>query len=216
MGSTAVKKIAFAFAAALVVPASAQAAAFVNGSFESGLPSVGTFTTVNAVNSTAITGWTVQSGSVDYIGTYWNAHSGSRSIDLSGNSAAVLRQTFDTTAGTVYNVKFFLGGNPAGPPPLKALTVTAGADSQNYTFSTTGAPALPGMNWLGKTFTFTALGSSTTLSFNSGTQGFYGPALDSVSVRAVPEPATWAMMIFGFGAIGSVVRRRRDKGLAVA
>ena len=28
-------------------------------------------------------------------------------------------------------------------------------------------------------------------------------------VTAVPEPATWAMMIIGFGAVGAVVRRRR-------
>ena len=26
---------------------------------------------------------------------------------------------------------------------------------------------------------------------------------------AVPEPATWAMMIIGFGAVGSMIRRRR-------
>ena len=34
-----------------------------------------------------------------------------------------------------------------------------------------------------------------------------------VADTAVPEPATWAMMILGFGAAGSMIRRRR---LAVA
>ena len=29
----------------------------------------------------------------------------------------------------------------------------------------------------------------------------------------VPEPATWAMMLLGFGAVGSVLRRRRPAGL---
>lgn len=28
---------------------------------------------------------------------------------------------------------------------------------------------------------------------------------------AVPEPATWAMMIFGFGMVGSAMRRRQEK-----
>jgi hypothetical protein len=31
----------------------------------------------------------------------------------------------------------------------------------------------------------------------------------TVSSAAIPEPATWAMMIIGFGAAGSVIRRRR-------
>lgn len=31
----------------------------------------------------------------------------------------------------------------------------------------------------------------------------------SLLTTAVPEPATWAMMIFGFGVIGSAMRRRR-------
>jgi hypothetical protein len=29
----------------------------------------------------------------------------------------------------------------------------------------------------------------------------------------IPEPATWAMLIAGFGLVGTVARRRRDKGV---
>jgi hypothetical protein len=29
-----------------------------------------------------------------------------------------------------------------------------------------------------------------------------------VANPGIPEPATWAMMIFGFGAVGGAVRRR--------
>jgi hypothetical protein len=36
-----------------------------------------------------------------------------------------------------------------------------------------------------------------------------GYRLDSISADAVPEPATWAMFIAGFGLIGAAVRRRR-------
>jgi hypothetical protein len=32
------------------------------------------------------------------------------------------------------------------------------------------------------------------------------------TTAAVPEPATWAMMLFGFGAVGFGMRRRRQKG----
>jgi len=41
-------------------------------------------------------------------------------------------------------------------------------------------------------------------------------ALASTAFDAVPEPATWAMMILGFGAAGAVMRRRRALGLADA
>lgn len=37
----------------------------------------------------------------------------------------------------------------------------------------------------------------------------------SWAITSVPEPASWAMMIFGFGGIGSILRRRRNvPGLA--
>jgi hypothetical protein len=34
-------------------------------------------------------------------------------------------------------------------------------------------------------------------------------ALADTMSAAIPEPATWAMMILGLGAVGSVIRRRR-------
>ena len=38
----------------------------------------------------------------------------------------------------------------------------------------------------------------------------------TVTVSAVPEPATWAMMIIGFGGAGVAIRRRRQAFAAVA
>lgn len=34
--------------------------------------------------------------------------------------------------------------------------------------------------------------------------------IDNMAVQAVPEPATWGMMLFGFGAIGFAMRRRKE------
>ena len=36
----------------------------------------------------------------------------------------------------------------------------------------------------------------------------------TLDMPAVPEPATWAMMIMGFGMVGALVRRRRMSGLS--
>ena len=35
--------------------------------------------------------------------------------------------------------------------------------------------------------------------------------LKSATLSAAPEPATWALMIVGFGGIGAAVRRRRTQ-----
>jgi hypothetical protein len=41
----------------------------------------------------------------------------------------------------------------------------------------------------------------------------FGNAQDQLIITAVPEPATWAMMMLGFGAIGATLRRRKTKTL---
>jgi hypothetical protein len=43
------------------------------------------------------------------------------------------------------------------------------------------------------------------LVFGSDTNSF---ELDNISVAAVPEPATWAMLVVGFGLVGAAKRRR--------
>ncbi|HEX7945974.1 MAG TPA: PEPxxWA-CTERM sorting domain-containing protein [Phenylobacterium sp.] len=51
----------------------------------------------------------------------------------------------------------------------------------------------------------------TGITLASGQNSF---EIDRVAVSgAVPEPATWAMMILGFGAAGSLLRRRRAMAL---
>jgi hypothetical protein len=45
------------------------------------------------------------------------------------------------------------------------------------------------------------------------TQGWSNAALYTSNPPGVPEPATWAMMIFGFGAAGVAMRRRRKQAL---
>jgi hypothetical protein len=45
-------------------------------------------------------------------------------------------------------------------------------------------------------------------------RGFGGVQYDLISTSVVPEPATWAMLIAGFGLVGSAMRRRRAVAIA--
>jgi hypothetical protein len=56
--------------------------------------------------------------------------------------------------------------------------------------------------------------STYTLTINGNNSGA-GSLGGSITIRqAVPEPATWAMMLLGFGAVGFAMRRRRAPVLA--
>lgn len=201
------KKLAI-LAAALALPTAANAAVIVNGSFESASVDPGSFATLGT-GSTAITGWTVVSGNIDYIGSYWQSANGVRNIDLSGGQPGAIAQTFATDIGQAYAVFFSLSGNPDGPPPVKTLNVQAtGGSSQDYTFATAGH-SKASMGWSTHKYVFTATSTSTTLTFsNASISTAYGPALDHVSITAVPEPASWALMIGGFAFAGAAMRRR--------
>jgi len=203
--------------AALLVVTPAWANLIQNGSFENGTdPNSGPnkYITLYSLNNTDITGWTVNGGtgsSIDYIGSYWVASEGNRSIDMAGLSNGSISQSFGTNIGATYLVKFFMAGNPDGEPTIKKLNVTAGGTSQDYTFNTAGYTR-GSMGWTDKEFTFQATGITTTLTFSnaySGSDPFYGVALDDVRVGVVPIPPT--VLLLGAGLIGLVGVRRRFK-----
>jgi choice-of-anchor C domain-containing protein len=203
------KSLFFALAAAGALMGSAsmaQAATLVSdGDFANALPG---FATVGAGG--AIGAWTVNpGGSVDLIGGYWQSPTaGGGSVDLDGNSPGGISQTLTLGPGS-YSLSFFLSGNPDGGPATKTVDVSVGSlvnDAFSYTI---GANSHGDMMYTPETVTFTTTGT-TTLDFASADVGTpYGPVVGGVNVTAIPEPATWAMMLFGIAAMGAGLRMSR-------
>ena len=205
------KKFVAAILATAAFTGSASAATIVNGSFEdSSVNPGGGFATLSG-GSTAITGWTVGANSIDYIGGYWTAQDGTRSLDLSGNQgpSSIAQTITDLVNGQAYRVSYWVSKNPDGGDATRTGTVTLGNTTGTFSFSANNNRA--NMLWEQHFFDFVANGTSGTLSFGSDTSGgcCFGPALDNVSIAAIPEPATWAMMIAGIGLVGATMRRRR-------
>lgn len=200
----------------LCAASSASAVSITNGSFElGGEIAAGGFRSVPALNTTTITGWKVGGAGVDYIGTYWQAADGVRSIDLSSSNAGSVSQTISTIAGKTYKVFFSLSGNPDGGLGQKiAVSSVSGSVPGISTYTVGPANSRANMLWQRYSYIFTAFDTTSDLTFASATRTPYGPALDNVSITAVPEPETWALLVVGMGLVGLSARRGNRKAVA--
>lgn len=108
-------------------------------------------------------------------------------------------------AGTV-TVYYLLSSSVLDANLIASYTQIAGSfqsgqnDNQNYLIS-------------GGTFSGIMISSTNPISVFQVKQNSYQLAGTPPPPGSVPEPATWAMMLLGFGGIGITMRRRRKKGL---
>ena len=238
------KKHWLAWACALALNGAAWAAPFTNGSFESGTwdtaqaassgtdAGYGPWLNVNAGVATSVnlvSGWVPVAG-LDFS---WHqlpttlAAEGTHAVDLNGDTAGGIEQTFDTVAGHTYRVDFaasrhFLMGGAAS---LTASALPAGGGAALASLAVT-VPTTVGTNsslathWQDDAFTFTASSASTTLRFAStSATGGLGPMIDNVRVTdvtpvppaAVPTLQAWALLGLAgvLGLLGAAGRRQR-------
>jgi hypothetical protein len=125
-------------------------------------------------------------------------------VDLDGsNGVAGTLQTLASFGAGTYKLTFDLGGNARGDV-AKTTVVSLGDFSQSVTLSS-GAPLAL------ETFTFKTTGGQLSFADLAGGNQNIGNILDNVSLSAVPEPATWAVMLVGFGGLGLAMRNNRRK-----
>lgn len=142
-----------------------------------------------------------------------------------GNSPAngTLAQTIATNAGTAYSLTFNYGVNwyDAGVGSLGQSIIASVVDSTTHNvlatttiFSHSTALVTSALNFTassnGSIVRFTDVASNNSYNVDGGIDHI------SVTAAAVPEPASWAMMFAGFGAIGFVMRHRAKVSTTVA
>jgi hypothetical protein len=116
-----------------------------------------------------------------------------------------IRQRFETVAGQSYVVEVAPRGGSAGV--RTALTSATGGVTQTSTFDTAGQSS-GALGWRTYAYSFVANGTPTTMVFADLDGGAQASALVPVTVAELPEPAIWAMMVFGFFGLSFAVRRR--------
>ncbi|MEO1363637.1 MAG: VPLPA-CTERM sorting domain-containing protein [Pseudomonadota bacterium] len=132
-------------------------------------------------------------------------------MDLSGPSAGRVSQTITgMTIGQAYKVSFWMAGNPdSKTDPIKSLSAGIGmAGGGTFNFDVTNE-SRPNLSWEEMSFTFTAGATSGNLFFQSLEINPYGPALDNISISAVPLPAGGLLLLGGLLGFGALRRTSR-------
>lgn len=134
-----------------------------------------------------------------------------QNLEVNANTFDTVSQTVTgLTVGQSYDLSWAYGGRTGGGP--QALNVSFGNTLLTQNSGSIGV-------WTLTTFRVLATSSSETLTFaalNLGGLPSYGNEITSVSLSAVPEPMSWAMMLLGFGGLGAVVRNRRKQRAVTA
>ena len=153
-------------------------------------------------------GWKLDSGSVDIIGvgTQFSLLPSvyGHYIDLDGTSGVPGSISTKTYFGPgTYTLSFDLAGSYRNDIP-KTTVVTLGNWSQSYTLTHTAVPTL-------YTATFLTSGGYLNFADLAGGNNDIGNLLDNVSVTAIPEASTWAMLLAGFAGLGFAAFRKSNK-----
>jgi hypothetical protein len=202
LGKTQMKLVKFLAAASLSLLAFGAQAQLINGSFEDNLQANGTWNIYDSLN-----GWTGMSNIELRNNVAGRAFHGSNFVELDTTRNMSMRQT--VTGSGLYQLSFMYSAREGRAAGDNGLNFSFGSLTGSLLSDVAGAAS--GNDW--KLYTgLVELTGPTDLIFSAaGTSNSYGASLDYVSVTAVPEAETYAMMLAGLGLMGTIVRRRKIK-----
>lgn len=196
-------------AAALATPASAATITYtLDGNFNLGfsnLPVVGSGSINNVALSFTGTGDTNSSSSTNLLGLNVTVVPLSSFVaKYNGPSVPGLATGSSFDLATLTSLEFVNAASVGG--------FGFGSLAGNFGAAFTGLPVgYNGLTSLAPTSVSFALGFPVTVGGASGTFTGASNVTFSASVAAIPEPATWALMIAGFGMVGAAMRRRATR-----
>ncbi len=127
-----------------------------------------------------------------------------------------LSQLISLVAGMTYNIGFdyYAPQNGINNPNDATLLFKVNGTAVGSTLQAGSGSGTPGQQWFNFGTSFTA-GSTGLQNLSLEFRGLGVTAADFAvdrvyAVAAVPEPGVWAMMLFGFAAIGFSLRRRNN------
>ena len=204
--------IAIATATAVLATPALAAVAVVAGTSEGSTTDPLNGATVTA-NSALLGGFSVQDafGAVTPGGPYPESQAGGHVIFADGSQTNFI--TFNTAASVLLQgVNVFVSSDGVNNPDRQfaQITLFAGTTANNLTSLGTGV-----LGTGGQTVSYSFAPTQYQYFRFEGTNLTNGARLLEIDgIAGVPEPATWAMMIMGFGMVGGALRHRRRSATA--
>jgi hypothetical protein len=203
----------------------ASAVTIVNGGLES-RALVGHIQSVNAGNTA--NNWRATVSNIEFVKNGFagagdviaSAQDGAWFVDLNGVSGpGGIGQDIATDPGQLYRIDFWMSGN-AGPLGTSRADGSRSLDVLwnnavvgSFTFVFQPGDRWNNLRWEKHSVLVAGASGLDSLEIRS-TSSFYaaaGPFVDAVSITAVPEPGTWAMLAAGLGLVGFGVSRRSKR-----